>query len=179
MNSYFVSNWRLLIGSFLGFMGGIVIAIDKFPVIHHQISRVQKWSNIQHAVADLNVLDQPIGGIKVGYVAPSEPGFDDLVNIIRLNKPELNDKIVGIIQGTPMAVGGVPSKIIHVIMEGPAETVPVTTDFIFHEWVAKYRERFFLKLGLLFVTLGFLMGIIGRIDKRKKTPVKNMGSDRI
>lgn len=144
MNQFYVSNWRLLIGSFLAFIGSIVIASDKFPPVHSQYNRLQKWSNIHHAVADLDVFDYPTGdGNKVGYVAPEDVGFTDLAYIIRLNKPDLEGKIVGIAQNSPMALADVSSKIIHVVLEGKKRGVSVTTDFIFHEWIAKYRERFF------------------------------------
>ena len=173
MKRYFVSNWRLLIGSSLGFIGAILIAVDRLPPVHRQVDRVQKWRDINHAVTDLSIFDHPTpGGKKVGYVVATDPGFADLTRIIKLNKPELKGKIVAIAQNAPATFGGVDFKIVHVALEGNPQGVPVTTDYIFHEWVAEYREGFFLKWGLTFVTLGFLFGIIGRIERRKVAPNK-------
>jgi hypothetical protein len=167
---YRISNWRLLAGSALGFFGALIIPMDKFPPIHRMVDHCRPWSDIQYAIKDLNTYDyRQADGVLVGLLSPEDRGFDVLTKIININRPDLKVRIVAVAQNSPITLGGVPSSIIHVAVENSQTAIPVTTDFIFHEWVATYRERYFLRRGLLLITVAFLLGIIGRIEKKAST----------
>jgi hypothetical protein len=167
MKGYSISNRRLLVGSILGFIGALVIAMDKLPPIHHLVDQCRPWSDITCAMQDLNTYDhRQSDGQSIGFLSAGDCGFSALVEIIDVNRPDIQGKVVAIAQNSPMTLGGFPSIIIHVAVEGQQEGIPVATDFIFREWISKYRERYFLKRELLLVTLAFLLGIIGRIEKK-------------
>jgi len=169
VKGYYISNWRLLIGSALGFLGALIIVMDKLPPVHSLIDQCRPWSDVSYAIKDLNSYDyRSADGSLIGYLSVGDRGFDELVKIININRPDMQGTIVAIAQNSPINLGGIPSSIIHVALEHEQKGVSVTTDFTFREWIAKYRERYFLKRGFFFVTLTFLLGIIGRIEKKQR-----------
>ena len=157
MVKYSISNWRLLLGSLLGFIGALVIAADRFPPIHRQVDQLGKWRDIASAVKDLNTFDYKASDSQMmGYLDARDRGFSDLVAVIKDNRTDLQDStIVAIVMNAPIEVGGVPSTIVHVAFKDNLNTMPLTTAFIFYEWIARERERYFLKIGLVFITLAF------------------------
>ena len=168
MKKWRVSNWRLLLGSLLAIFGSLIIAMDKFPIIHEWINNCHRFSDIQYAIADLNVSDYVDGnGVKVGSLGFGERGFDELNNIIRINRADIQDRIIAVFQDNTISLGGTPYPILHVGLEGNSKTIPITSGFIFHEWIAKDRERVFLRKGLSCIALGFFFGVIGRLERRK------------
>jgi hypothetical protein len=131
---YYISNRRLLLGSILGFIGALIIAMDKFPPVHNLVDQCPPWSYIAFAMQDLNTYDyRQSDGQIIGFLSAGDRGFGALVEIINVNRTDVHGKIVAIAQNSPIAVGGVPSSIIHVALENQQEGVPVTTDFIFRE----------------------------------------------
>jgi hypothetical protein len=167
MVKYRISNWRLLTGSFLGFMGSFIIVCDKFPPIHHTIDKFWEWKDVNLGIKALSTLDQRQSDNQlIGYVRNGDPGFLHFVAIIKDNRPDLCDStIVLIAMNAPISVGGLESKNVHVKFLDNMQTLPLTSEFIFRDWIARDRERFFLRIGLIFVALAFFLGIIGRVQK--------------
>jgi hypothetical protein len=160
-----IYNWFLFIAAVLGFVGTFVIVMDKFGPIHRKIDQIQKWQNISTAIQDLDTFDTRDGsGQKIGMVEIGKQGFKELVDIIHSNRPDLiNQKIVAVAKNQPMELGGVPFEIVHVAYANDPQGDSLTTEFIFYEWVRDYREKYFLKIGLLLIALGFLIGVFGHI----------------
>jgi len=167
INGYYITNRRLLIGSFLGFVGALIIAMDKFPIVHNLIDHCPPWNDIAFAIHDLDTYDYPqADGRNAGFLSARDRGFGILVKIIKQNRPEIHENIIGIGQNSPISVAEIDNKIIHIALENNKQGVPITTDFIFREWISRYRERIFLRIGLTFVTFAFLLGVVGRVEKK-------------
>lgn len=108
-------------------------------------------------------------GNKLGIVEVGKQGFSELVDIILSNKPDLTSKkIVKVAKNQPVMFGGVPFKIVHVAFANNPRADPLTTEYVFYEWVSNYREKYFLKIGLLLIALGFLIGVFGHIKRKTK-----------
>jgi len=144
--------------------------MDKFGPIHRKIDQFQKWENISIALKDLDTFDtEDKDGNKLGGVEVGKQGFSELVAIILSNRPDLmNKKIVAVAKNQPMELGGVPFKIVHVAFANNPKADSLTTEYVFYEWVSNYREKYFLKTGLLLIALGFLMGVFGHVRRRTK-----------
>ncbi|HOE67329.1 MAG TPA: hypothetical protein PLO62_12460 [Candidatus Hydrogenedentes bacterium] len=141
-----ISNRRLLIGSILGFLGSLIVTIDKFPGIHELIDTLQPFSDTAYGIKAMDAYSYTQSdNQKVGVLRSGERGFDNLVRVIKTNRPEIKDKIVAIAQNSPMTLGGVPTKIVHVqvAQNSTQPAIPLTSEFIFREWVAKAREQHF------------------------------------
>jgi len=150
----------------LAFLGTIVIVMDRFGPVHRTVDRFPKWRNIATAVADLDTFDTRIrDGKEVGMVEHDKPGFSELVHIIIfVNRPDLRDKtIVAIVKNQPIGVGGVPMKIVHVLFKNNPQGYSLTTDYIFHEWIRDYRDKYFLKTGLSIIAIAFLLSVFAHI----------------
>lgn len=169
--SFRICNWFSFLAALLGFLGTFVIVMDKFEPIHRKINQFQKWENISIALQDLETFDTQVkDGKKLGIVELGKKGFSELMDIILSNRPDMiNKDIVAIAKNQPMTLGGVPFKIVHVVYENNSQAQSLTTEYVFYEWVKNYREKYFLKFGLILIGLGFLLGVFGHI-KRKSLP---------
>jgi len=149
----------------LAFLGTIIIVMDRFGPIHRTIDQFPMWQNISTALADLDTFDTKTrDGKKVGMVERGKPGFIELVRIISGNRPDLKDKtIVSIVKNQPIGIGGVPMKIVHVAFKNNPDAQSLTTDYIFHEWIRDYRDKYFLKVGLSVIALAFLLSVFTHI----------------
>ena len=149
----------------LAFVGTVIVVMDSFTPIHRMIDRCPKWKNIRLAMADLDTFDTKIRGGKMnGVVERGNPGFTELVHIIVCNRPDFKGKqIVAVVKNQPMITGGVPLKIVHVVRENNPQAQPLTTDYICQEWVREYREKYFLKVGLSVIAVGFFLSVIAHI----------------
>jgi hypothetical protein len=163
-----IYSWLSFIAAVLGFVGTFVIVMDKFEPIHRGIDRFQKWQNISIALKDLDAFDTEVkDGKKLGMVELGKQGFSELVDIIISNRPDMMNKdIVAVAKNQPMALGGVPFKIVHVAFANNPQTDSLTTEYVFYEWVRDYREKYFLKMGLLLIGFGFLVGVLGHIKRK-------------
>lgn len=149
----------------LAFLGTVIIVMDRFGPVHRGVDRFPKWRNIGLAVVDLDTFDTKTGdGKEVGMVEQDKPGFSELVHIILANRPDLQDRtIVAIAKNQPIGVGGVPMKIVHVLFKNSSQGYSLTTDYIFHEWIRDYRDKYFLKVGLSVIALAFLLSVFAHI----------------
>ena len=170
VRSFEILNWLSFIAAVLGFIGTFVIVMDKFGPIHRKIDQFQKWQDISVALKDLDTFDtKDKDGNKLGIVEVGKQGFSELIDIILSNRPDLRSKeIAAVAKNAPMSLGGVPFKIIHVAFANITQAESLTTEYVFYEWVSNYREKYFLKRGLILIALGFLIGVFGHI-KRKTT----------
>jgi hypothetical protein len=161
-----IYNWFSFIAALLGFIGTFIIVMDKFGPIHRKISQLNKWKNISIALENLNTFDTNKDNL--GMIESGEEGFMELVDIIYGNRPDLADKkIEAIAKNKPITVGGIPFGIIHLVfLNNINKGYPLTTEYIFHEWINNYREKHFLKKGLWLIALGFLLGIFGHIKRK-------------
>lgn len=166
--SFRIHNWLSFFAAVLGFLGTFVIVMDRFEPIHQRINRFQKWENITIALQDLDTFDTEVkDGKKLGIVELGKQGFSELVDIILSNRPDMMNKgIVAIAKNQPMALGGVPFKIVHVAFANNSQAESLTTEYVFYEWVKDYREKYFLKFGLILIGLGFLIGVFGHIKRK-------------
>lgn len=170
VSSFRIHNWLSFIAAMLGFIGTFVIVMDKFAPIHRKIDQLQKWKNISIALQDLDTFDtENKSGKKIGMVEIGKQGFQELVGIIHSNRPDLvNKNIVAVAKNQPMSLGGVPFKIVHVAYANNLQADSLTTEYGFYEWVKNYREKYFLKIGLILIALGFLIGVFGHIKRETK-----------
>jgi hypothetical protein len=170
VTSFRISNWLSFVAAVLGFVGTFVIVMDKFGPIHRKIDQLQKWENISVALQDMDTFDtENKSGKKIGMVEAGRQGFKELVDIILSNRPDLLGKdIVAIAKNQPMALGGVPFKIVHVAYANNPKADSLTTEYLFYEWVRDYREKYFLKTGLILIALGFLIGVCGHFKRKNK-----------
>ena len=170
VTSFRIYNWLSFVAAVLGFLGTFVIVMDRFEPIHRRIDRFQKWENISIALQDLDTFDTEVkDGKKLGMVELGKQGFSELVDIILSNRPDMMNKgIVAIAKNQPMALGGVPFKIVHIAFENISQAESLTTEYVFYEWVRDYREKYFLKIGLILIGLGFLIGVFGHIKRKTK-----------
>lgn len=170
VTSFRIHNWLSFIAAVLGFVGTFVIVMDKLGPIHRKIDQFQKWENISIALKDLDTFDTEVKNEKkLGMVEFGKQGFSELVDIILSNRPDLmNKSIVAVAKNQPMALGGVPFKIVHVAFANNPQADSLTTEYVFYEWVKDYREKYFLKRGLLLIALGFLIGVFGHIKRKTK-----------
>jgi hypothetical protein len=154
----------------LAFLGTVIIVMDRFGPVHSCVDRFPKWRNIALAVVDLDTFDTKNGGGKeVGMVEQGKPGFCELVHIILANRPDLQDKtIVAIAKNQPIGIGGVPMKIVHVALLNDPQGYSLTTDYIFHEWIRDYRDKYFLKAELSVIALGFLLNVFAHIKRKAR-----------
>lgn len=168
--SFRIHNWLSFMAAVLGFVGTFVIVMDKFGPIHRKIDHFQKWENISIALKDLDTFDtEGKDGKKLGMVEVGKQGFSELVDIILSNRSDLmNKKIVAVAKNQPVIIGGVPLKIVHVAFANNPKAEPLTTEYVFYEWVNNYREKYFLKKGLLLIALGFLMGVFAHVKRKNK-----------
>ena len=96
-----IDNHLAFFGAVLGFMGTLIATIDRFPVTHQYISTFSKWRNINDALSSLQNVERPDEQHILPSLTEGKPGFDDLVYIIKLNRPDLtNEKIDGIFTQT-------------------------------------------------------------------------------
>ena len=170
ITSYRIYNWLSFIAAVLGFVGTFVIVMDKFGPIHRKIDQFQKWENISIALKDLDTFDTEVkNGGKLGKVEFGKQGFSELIDVILSKRPDLMNKgIVAVAKNQPMVLGGVPFKIVHVAFANNPQADSLTTEYGFYEWVRDYREKYFLKIGLLLIALGFLMGVFGHVKRKTK-----------
>ena len=152
----------------LAFVGTVIIVMDSFTPIHRMIDRRPKWKNIRLAMADLDTFDTKMKNGKMnGMVERGKPGFTELVHIIVCNRPDFRGKqIVAVVKNQPIGIGGVPLKIIHVALENNSQAQPLTTDYIFQEWVREYRAKYFLKVGLSAIVVAFFLSVIAHIKRK-------------
>ena len=170
VTSFRIHNWLTFIAAVLGFVGTFVIVMDKFGPIHRKIDEFQKWENISIALKDLDTFDTEVkNGKKLGMVEVGKQGFSELVDIILSNRADLRNKdIVAVAKNQPIALGGVPFKIVHLVFANNPQAYSLTTEYVFYEWVRNYREKYFLKIGLLLIAIGFLIGVFGHIKPKAK-----------
>ena len=164
-----ISNWLSFFAAILGFLGTFIIVMDKFEPIHRRIDKFQKWKNISIALQDLDTFDTKFKSKeKLGAVMFDEQGFSELVDIIISKRSDIKNKnIICIAKNEPINIAGVPYKVVHILFENNNHGVSLTTEYIFNEWVRDYREKYFLKIGLILIGLGFLIGILGHIKRKK------------
>jgi len=150
----------------LAFVGTVIIVMDSFMPVHRIIDRYPKWENINLAMTDLDTFDTKMADGKMnGMVEKDKPGFRDFKHIICSKRPSLQEKtITAVVKNKPFGAGGVPFKIVHVAVEGNSNAIPLTTDYIFQEWVRDYRAKCFLKIGLSIIALAFLLSVFAHID---------------
>jgi len=161
-----IYNWLSLIAALLGFIGTLFVVMDKFAPIHRKIDQFNTWKNISIALKDLNEFDEKGKGGEFGMIEHGEQGFLELVDIIYSNRPDLTDRyIAAIIKTQPITVSGIPFKILRVVFLN-FNTYPLTTEDIFYGWVNNYREKYFLKKGLLLIALGFFLGVLGHLKRK-------------
>ena len=139
MRKYYITNWRLLIGSLLGFSGSLFIASDKFPPIHEYFNDFNPWRELNVAIVDIQTFDYTTAsGRKAGYITRGDTGFDHLIAIISDNRADISiTNIIGIGQNTAVLLGGVPANNIHLVLDNKSSAQPLTTTYIFNEWVTK------------------------------------------
>jgi hypothetical protein len=170
MAKLYVVNWRLLIGSILGFLGTFAIAMDKIPQIHQLMDRVSPWAELNMAMSDLNHFDERIaGGDSVGLIEEDDPGFTTLVEIICASRRDQDaSRIRWVLQNAPASFAGIRSEIVHLGFRDSnnAEAIMTRTDL--NDLVVQYRERWFLSRGLWLVIGGFFFGILGRLGIRRR-----------
>lgn len=143
--------------------------MDKFPSIHAWVDTLPRFSDIAYAIKDLNSYDYLINDErKIGHLSRGERGFDNIARIIEANRPEIQGDFVAVAQWNGMTVADIEiTNVIYIVPESSREYLAVTTEPIFREWIAKDRERIFLKAGLSCIALGFFFGIVGRFERRK------------
>lgn len=171
VTSFRIHNWLAFVAAILGFIGTFIIVMDRFEPIHRKINRFhQKWENISIALKDLDTFDTEVeDGQKVGMVELGKQGFSELVDIILNNRPDLMNKdIAAIAKNKPIIIGGTSFKIVHVAFANNPQADSLTTEYVFYEWVRDYREKYFLRIGLILIGIGFLIGVFGRIKRKTK-----------
>src|ERR1035441_895214 len=167
-----IDNHLAFWGAVLGFIGTIIAIVDRFPATHQYISTFSKWRHIEEALTNLQDVEHP----DTEHIKPSlvegKPGFDDLVYIIELNRPDLtNEKIVGIFTQTTVGFGnGLDIRILCVGIERwsilggyQGEAKSIAFELQFFDWVSTYRQRYFLSIGIFVAGTGFLFGILSRL----------------
>jgi len=154
----------------LCFIGTLVIVIDRFSPVHHFIDNHTKWHHVNLAVEDIQNFDYKTSdGEFVGYVGKSDPGFVELLEIVKNNRQDMKKKeIVGIAMNRIATFGGIPYRIVHAKLKNEPKVLPLTTEYIFYEWIRNFREKYFLKKGITLIAIGFLCGVLGQIIVRKK-----------
>lgn len=170
VRSFRIYNFVSFSSALLGFLGTFVIVMDNFGPINYVIDQCPKWQNISIALKDLDTFDTEVKDkTKLGMIENDKDGFSEILDIILQNRPDLiNEKIVAVAKNQPMALGGIPFKIIHVVCAGNNQAISLTTEYILYEWVRDYREKYFLNIGIKLIALGFLMGILGHIKREPK-----------
>lgn len=161
------------VGTVLCFLGTLLIVVDKFVPVHIFVNQHTKWHDINLAVLELAKFDKlNASGDQVGYMGEGSKGFSEVVEIVKYNKPNLRDKqIVGFVMNRPINVAGIPLCVVHTAFKDNNNAEPLTTEYIFYEWIKNAREKFFIKWGIFTIGLGFLFEIFGLIlrgRKRKK-----------
>ena len=160
----------------LAFVGTVIIVMDSFTPIHRMIDQCPKWKNIRLAMADLDTFDTKMKDEKMnGMVERGKPGFTELVHIIVCNRPDFRGKqIVAVVKNQPIEIGGVPLKIVHLALENNSQAQPLTTDYIFQEWVREYRAKHFLKVGLSVIAVAFFLSVIAHIKRKDNDITQQM-----
>ena len=123
-----------------------------------------------------NVSQSIIARLESGKIDPSYTKMRKIFFALeRLGKGKIlrardiiNKNIVAVAKNQPMALGGVPFKIVHVAYANNPNADSLTTEYVFYEWVRDYREKYFLKKGLLLIALGFMIGVCGNIQRKTK-----------
>jgi len=164
-----IQNWLSFFAAVLGFIGTFVIVMDNFEFISNRIDKFQKFQNISIALNNLNSLNTTIkDGQKVGMIRLGSQGFSELIDIVIINRPAFRNKqIVAIAKNQPLVLADIPFNIVHIFIANETHAVSLTTEYIFDEWVSNYRDKYFLKFGLSLITIGFLIGVLGHIKRKK------------
>jgi hypothetical protein len=167
-----IDNHLAFYGAILGFTGTLIATVDRFPTTHQYISTFSKWRNIDEALANLQNVEHPDDQHIIPDITEGKPGFDDLVHIIKLNRPDLaNEKIDGIFTETTVGFGNdLDIRILCVgleqwsILDGfKKEAKPIAFELQFFDWVSTYRQRYFLSIGIFVAGIGFLLGVLSRL----------------
>jgi hypothetical protein len=174
-----IDNWLALIGASLGFLGSIVVLIDRYPPTQSWINSWDKWKNLEIAIQKTNADGVPSGTYYSDYIAkniglqPTDPGFNDLISIVKLNFPKFSDKeILFIFSKSVMGIGeNIETRVISaMVREGSSnnfnsQSIALKTTVV--EWINVYRQRFFLTYGFILTAVGFFFGILSRIRTAK------------
>jgi len=172
---YRVDNYFAFFSAILGFVGTLVIAMDRFGPIHHSIDRLGRWQNISTGLRTLDTLQTKLhDGQMVGLLQPNSPGFNELAHIISLNRPDFREEDIGtIVKNAPVSVGGVDLRILHIARRNTNSATPIGVEYMLYDWVKDYRQKCFLKYGLSLIGLGFMLSIFSRIRRYPQLSIHN------
>ncbi len=169
-----IDNHLAFFGAIFGFFGTLIATVDRFPATHQYISSCSKWRNIDEAIFNLPNIEHPDREHLIPTLRIGKPGFDDLLYIIKLNRPDLSAENITAIytQGT-VGFGQDDNLKIRILCVGlrkwsiidgyKSVGKPIAFEVQFIDWVNAYRQRYFLTIGLSVATIGFLLGIFSRL----------------
>ncbi len=165
--------WRMIlinmkvIGATLCFIGTLIIVIDRFGPIHNFVDKHSKWYDVILALEDIQQFDYKTSdGDYVGHINSKDSGFNEILRIVKSKRPDLREKeVIGIVMNRPMEIGGVPFGIVHVAIRDEPKALSLTTEYIFYEWIRDSRDKWFLKIGITIIAVGFLLTIVGQFQE--------------
>jgi hypothetical protein len=173
---YFIDNKIAFTGAIVAFVGSLFVTLDRFSYFQQRFSDVGQWKKMTIALQTLDGLkEKDSAGQPIGVIREKDEGFVELAHIIALNRPDLAQKrIIAIAKNKPVAIADVSIPVIHVVTnDAPSVAKSLTFEFALMQWISAYRTEWFLYRGFIFVSLGFLLGILSRIKKKKEEKPPN------
>jgi len=157
----------VLFGSVLAFVGSVIMVADQcWPAFHGLLNRLSAFGRADEGWRKLNKLTyEDPKGIPYGRLQQEENGFEKILEIIRDNRPGIDEsQIAAIICTQPITIGlaegKVPvTRVIALWTQGESTKDDIATAETVKEWITRSRLRFVLFWGFLFLSLGFLLGL--------------------
>jgi len=143
-----------------------MVADQCWPAFHGLLNRLSAFGRADEGWRKLNKLTyEDPKGIPYGRLQQEENGFEKILEIIRDNRPGIDEsQIAAIICTQPITIGlaegKVPvTRVIALWTQGESTKDDIATAETVKEWITRSRLRFVLFWGFLFLSLGFLLGL--------------------
>lgn len=173
---FYIDNKIAFWAAVLAFLGSLFVTLDRFSYFQERFSDVGRWKRIASGLKQLDEMNgKNSDGTPLGLLRPNDEGFVELAKIISLNRQDLAKKqIVVIAKNKPVAIARLSIPVIHVAtVDSPLQATPVAFEFGLMQRISAYRTEWFLYRGFILVSVGFLLGVISRIKRKKKEESPN------
>ena len=152
-----ISNTLSLIGTVFSLIGTLIIVSDTFEYGQNWYNKFDTFENIKTGLTDLNNPDTIFWTVTpAGIIRKNDTGFSEIVKIIGNNRKTTDTKEISqIVLLTLEEFGEVKEKILSIKMNNNGTFTSITSEYIFLEWLKKYRERQIISWGLRIIIFGF------------------------
>ncbi|EJE8516349.1 hypothetical protein ACVD4U_004279 [Vibrio vulnificus] len=148
------------LGSFvLGILSTVIISMGSSGFLGDIGDKLTDWGDVKHAYSSMQ--NESRNDNRYGSVRKNEPGFEVLASVIAQNVPSIDSRrLAHIVLVTPSVIGGVADSKVQIAYRGELDTYAVADYAVFQYWVSQSKSQYFLYIGLKFLFLSFVIGLI-------------------